>query len=52
MTAHIDTLKDVAAVQVSPDRLPSATHEEILNGLTTDIYFIRTRDLLAIGLPF
>jgi nicotinate phosphoribosyltransferase len=44
--AHIETLKDVAAVQVSQDRMPSATHEEILNGLTTDIYFIRTRDLL------
>ena len=45
-TASIETLKDVASVEVSPDRLPSATHEEILNGLTTDIYFIRTRDLL------
>lgn len=47
MTAHIATLKDVASVEVTPDRLPSATHEEILNGLTTDIYFIRTRDLLS-----
>ncbi|MBR1896052.1 MAG: nicotinate phosphoribosyltransferase [Pyramidobacter sp.] len=46
-TANIETLKDVASVEVSPDRLPSATHEEILNGLTTDIYFIRTRDLLS-----
>lgn len=46
-TVNIATLKDVASVEVSPDRLPSATHEEILNGLTTDIYFIRTRDLLS-----
>ncbi len=45
-SAHIETLKDVSSIEVSPDRLPSATHEEILNGLTTDIYFIRTRDLL------
>ncbi len=45
--SRIETLKDVASVEVSLDRLPSATHEEILNGLTTDIYFIRTRDILA-----
>lgn len=44
--ANIATLKDVASVEISTNRLPSATHEEILNGLTTDIYFIRTRDLL------
>lgn len=46
VTANIATLKDVASVEVETNRLPSATHEEILNGLTTDIYFIRTRDLL------
>ena len=46
MSANIETLKDVASVEISHDRLPSATHEEILNGLTTDIYFIRTRDIL------
>ncbi len=42
----IRTLADVAALSVGQDRLPSATHQEILGGLTTDIYFVKTREVL------
>lgn len=46
----MDTLKglsDVKNITISSDRkLHSATHEEILNGSTTDIYFLRTLDIL------
>ena len=42
----IDTLEDVRSISVSSDRLFSATHEEILAGCTTDIYFVKTRDVL------
>ncbi|SFG37466.1 nicotinate phosphoribosyltransferase [Desulfotomaculum arcticum] len=42
----VQDLAEVAAFQVSDQRLFSATHEEIISGLTTDIYFIRTRELL------
>jgi nicotinate phosphoribosyltransferase len=42
------TLKDVASLQVdSTTRLFSAESAEIETGLTSDIYFIRTRDLLG-----
>lgn len=41
------SLGDVKAIEISPDRkLYSATHEEILAGKTTDVYFIRTREIL------
>lgn len=41
------TLEQIGALQVDPNRcLHSATHEEILGGATTDIYFIRTVELL------
>jgi len=48
-------LRDLAGVEaykVDPGRkLFSATHEEILSGLTTDIYFVRTMEILeALGL--
>ncbi|MBF7082357.1 nicotinate phosphoribosyltransferase [Desulfallas sp. Bu1-1] len=43
----LQTLAEVAAYKAAPEgRLFSATHEEITTGLTTDIYFIRTRELL------
>lgn len=46
MTERFETMQDVAAWKPDTDRLPSATHEEILNGSTADIYFVRTRDVL------
>lgn len=42
----LDSLRDVTALKVNPNRLFSATHEEIKSGATTDIYFINTRDVL------
>jgi len=46
------TLEEIYGYQVEPDRyLNSATPEEVLRGLTTDIYFIRTREILnSLGL--
>ncbi len=38
--SQVDTLK------INKDRLFSATHEEILSGYTTDIYFIRAQEIL------
>lgn len=41
------TLKDVMDYKVEEGRLlHSATHEEILSGKTTDVYFIRTMEIL------
>lgn len=41
------TLEEIEKFKISPDRrIFSATHEEILSGLTTDIYFIRTKEIL------
>ncbi len=42
----LDSLKDVEMEAVRPRGLLSATHEEILSGWTTDIYFLKTRDVL------
>ena len=39
-------LEDVKNFTVENERLHSATHEEILAGATTDIYFIRTLEIL------
>ncbi|MDY6826267.1 MAG: nicotinate phosphoribosyltransferase [Bacillota bacterium] len=46
------TLEDIAKIKVQGDkRFFSAKFEEIERGLTSDIYFVRTRDLLqAMGL--
>ena len=42
------TLKDIASMKVKPaERFFSATGPEIEKGLTSDIYFVRTRDLLG-----
>lgn len=44
---ELKTLQDVRDYTLAPDRLLfSATHKEIAQGLTTDIYFLRTRELL------
>ena len=42
----IDSLRDATALKVNPNRLRSASHDEIKSGATTDIYFINTRDVL------
>lgn len=42
------TLKDIAALEIDPaTRFFSADGDEVEKGLTSDIYFIRTRDLLS-----
>jgi nicotinate phosphoribosyltransferase len=43
---RLDTLADVRALAVSSNRLFSASHDEILAGHTTDVYFVKTRDVL------
>ena len=44
---ELKTVKDVEDFRVGEDRLfCSATHEEIVSGATSDLYFIRTRELL------
>ncbi len=44
---EMKSLADVDKIQISGDRKSfSATHEEIVNGLTTDVYFLRTLDIL------
>ncbi|HHW06409.1 MAG TPA: nicotinate phosphoribosyltransferase [Clostridia bacterium] len=45
---EITTLKQVEEFQVQPERLFfSADHDEIRSGVTTDIYFIRTLEILS-----
>ena len=43
---RLDSQKDIASYQETEGRLFSATHEEVLTGWTTDIYFLKTRDVL------
>lgn len=44
---ELKTMQDVQKIKVDPHRVfYSATHEEILAGHTTDIYFVRTREIL------
>lgn len=41
------TLKQVEEFQISKDRvLFSANHDEIINGSTTDVYFVKTHEIL------
>ena len=47
MVKQIETVKEVAEFGVETPRLFSATHEEIRRGLTTDIYFVKTKEILA-----
>lgn len=42
----IGSLKEVRELRVGSDRFHSATHDEIRAGLTTDIYFIKTIEVL------
>ena len=44
---QLDSMVDIKDITISADRLMhSATHDEILKGHTTDIYFLRTLDIL------
>ena len=44
---EIKTLHDVESIKINPKRrFFSANHDEILAGMTTDIYFIKTMDIL------
>lgn len=44
---QMKSLDDVKNIHINQDRkIHSATHEEILKGVTTDIYFLRTLDIL------
>ena len=43
---QLDSMEGVLGLEVGRDRLLSATHEEILSGATTDVYFVKTLDLL------
>lgn len=47
MAKQIETVKQVTAFSVDKRRLFSATHEEIEAGLTTDIYFVKTKEILT-----
>ena len=40
MVKQIETVQQVTELEVETGRLFSATHEEIKQGLTTDIYFV------------
>lgn len=42
----LNSIKEVTDLQVTPNRFFSAAHEEIKSGLTTDIYFVNTKDVL------
>jgi nicotinate phosphoribosyltransferase len=45
---ELRSLQDVKNMQIDENRMMhSATHEEVLAGATTDIYFIRTLEILA-----
>jgi nicotinate phosphoribosyltransferase len=43
---RLDSQQDIASYKEKEGRLFSATHEEVLAGWTTDIYFVKTRDVL------
>ncbi len=48
MSDKINTLAQVRALKVDKDRrLFSAQHEEIISGATTDIYFVKTQEILS-----
>ena len=44
--APLDSYDDVRGLRCPKRELHSATHEEILGGLTTDVYFVKARDVL------
>ena len=44
---HMTSLEVIKDIKIKEDRLMhSSNHEEILSGLTTDVYFLRTLDIL------
>jgi nicotinate phosphoribosyltransferase len=43
---RLDSLDDIYSTEVDSNRFFSASHEEIFSGMTTDIYFVKTRDVL------
>ncbi|MDD2207528.1 MAG: nicotinate phosphoribosyltransferase [Aminobacterium sp.] len=43
---NLNSLDDLSSITVDTDRFYSATHEEILSGLTSDVYFLKTKDVL------
>jgi len=43
---ELDSLRDISGISVDTRRLWSASHDEILRGWTTDVYFVKTRDVL------
>jgi len=47
MVTQIERVKEVEEFSPQQPRLFSATHEEILQGLTTDIYFVKTKEILG-----
>lgn len=47
MGKQLETVKQVTEFTVERPRLFSATHEEIAQGLTTDIYFVKTKEILS-----
>ncbi len=45
--SELKHLSDIDRITIDPSRrIHSATHDEIINGHTTDIYFLRTLDIL------
>jgi len=45
---ELKSVRDVKEFQIEKGRIfHSATHEEIIKGATSDLYFVRTRELLA-----
>jgi nicotinate phosphoribosyltransferase len=45
---QLKSITDIDRISIPEDRvLHSAEHDEIVNGLTTDVYFLRTLDILA-----
>lgn len=46
MVSRVDRMEDVFGFTVEPGRLFSADHQEILGGWTSDVYFVKTRDVL------
>ncbi|MCD4713297.1 MAG: nicotinate phosphoribosyltransferase [Clostridiales bacterium] len=47
MNKELKQLSDIDSIKISEERLlHSATHEEIISGHTTDVYFLRTLDIL------
>lgn len=49
MSEELRSMHDVAAFRPDPGRLLSASHEEILRGATSDVYFQKTYDILRLA---